>query len=78
MVLEVSFVWSAKASEIIDLIFFSDGESPDLSFALALPFATILGGVLFQKFRPLFRRQCHELIALVVVEFNSSGADSAV
>ena len=28
VVLEVSFVWSAKAAEIIDLIFFSDGEPP--------------------------------------------------
>ena len=27
---------------------------------------------------PLFRCQCHELSALVVAEFNSSGVDSAV
>ena len=42
VVLEVSFVWSAKSADIIDLIFFSDGEPPSfrlrfLSNGLASP-----------------------------------------
>ena len=41
VVLEVSFVSSAKADEIVDLIFFSDGEPPSFRlrfFSNGLPF----------------------------------------